>query len=300
MSKKFKAYINSLRLRTLPLSLAGVLLGTCLAIAYMGRCDWPTVIFLFLTTVCLQILSNLSNELGDTLNGTDTEARQGPQYSLGSGNMTIGEMKNLIRIFAGLCVIFGLLMIWFAGLGWGKSLCLIVLGTAAIWGATHYTMGKNPYGYRGLGDISVFIFFGIVSVLGAYFVLAGTIDRAALILPAVSIGCFSVGVLNVNNIRDMKTDAQTRVTVALRLGLRKARIYQTLLIAVGWAGLIAFVIIDGFHPLKLIFLAALPLHIIHLKGIWTKTDRELDPMLPLLVMSTFILSLLLGVACLLV
>lgn len=290
-----KASIKSMRLRTLPLSLAGVILGVTLAADKTDVSPW-TAALIFLTTVCLQILSNLSNELGDTLNGTDSADRQGPKYALGSGDMTIGDIKKLILMFIGLCVISGLAMIQvsFGSLFKTESICLEALGAAAIAGAMKYTLGKNPYGYRGLGDMSVFIFFGLVSVLGGYYVAARELPPLIMLLPASAIGCFSVGVLNVNNIRDMKTDAVNRVTVAIKLGMKGARIYQTILVTLGWALILVFCAVYDFAPGHYIFIITLPLYIKHLQGVWTRSERALDPMLPMLVISTFFLSILAG------
>ncbi len=290
-----KASIKSMRLRTLPLSLAGVILGVTLAADKTDVSPW-TAALIFLTTVCLQILSNLSNELGDTLSGTDSADRQGPKYALGSGDMTIGDIKKLILMFIGLCVISGLAMIQvsFGSLFKTESICLEALGAAAIVGAMKYTLGKNPYGYRGLGDMSVFIFFGLVSVLGGYYVAARELPPLIMLLPASAIGCFSVGVLNVNNIRDMKTDAVNRVTVAIKLGMKGARIYQTILVTLGWALILVFCAVYDFAPGHYIFIITLPLYIKHLQGVWTRSERALDPMLPMLVISTFFLSILAG------
>lgn len=290
-----KASIKSMRLRTLPLSLAGVILGVTLAADKTDVSPW-TAALIFLTTVCLQILSNLSNELGDTLSGTDSADRQGPKYALGSGDMTIGDIKKLILMFIGLCVISGLAMIQvsFGSLFKTESICLEVLGAAAIAGAMKYTLGKDPYGYRGLGDMSVFIFFGLVSVLGGYYVAARELPPLIMLLPASAIGCFSVGVLNVNNIRDMKTDAVNRVTVAIKLGMKGARIYQTILVTLGWALILVFCAVYDFAPGHYIFIITLPLYIKHLQGVWTRSERALDPMLPMLVISTFVLSILAG------
>ncbi len=292
---KIQYYIKSMRLRTLPLSLAGVCLGVMLAAADY-HVSWKVALLIMLTTICLQVLSNISNELGDTLSGVDGENRNGPQYSLEEGGLTIPQMKRFIVVMAVACALSGLLMlrVSFGTLFAIEPLCLIALGAAAIGGAIKYTLGKNPYGYRGLGDISVFIFFGLVSVLGAYFVAAHTILSWIMVLPAVAIGCFSVAVLNVNNIRDMETDAGIRVTTPLRIGIKGARIYQTVLVAAGWLCLVAFNLMrfpDVWHWL---FVITLPLFIKHLAGVWTSTGKELDGMLPLLVISTFILSMLLG------
>lgn len=290
-----KACIKSMRLRTLPLSLSGVILGVTLAADKTDVSPW-TAALIFLTTVCLQILSNLSNELGDTLSGTDSADRQGPKYALGSGDMTIGDIKKLILMFIGLCVISGLAMIQvsFGSLFKTESICLEALGAAAIVGAMKYTLGKNPYGYRGLGDVFVFIFFGLVSVLGGYYVAARELPPLIMLLPASAIGCFSVGVLNVNNIRDMKTDAVNRVTVAIKLGMKGARIYQTILVTLGWALILVFCAVYDFAPGHYIFIITLPLYIKHLQGVWTRSERALDPMLPMLVISTFFLSILAG------
>lgn len=290
-----KASIKSMRLRTLPLSLAGVILGVTLAADKTDVSPW-TAALIFLTTVCLQILSNLSNELGDTLSGTDSADRQGPKYALGSGDMTIGDIKKLILMFIGLCVISGLAMIQvsFGSLFKTESICLEALGAAAIVGAMKYTLGKNPYGYKGLGDVFVFIFFGLVSVLGGYYVAARELPSLIMLLPASAIGCFSVGVLNVNNIRDMKTDAVNRVTVAIKLGMKGARIYQTILVTLGWALILVFCAVYDFAPGHYIFIITIPLYIKHLQGVWTRSERALDPMLPILVISTFFLSILAG------
>ena len=285
-----------MRLRTLPLSLSGIVLGVLLA-ARDHEWSWLTVLLLALTTVCLQILSNLSNELGDTLSGTDRADRQGIHYSIQDGEMTIPEMKRLIGCFAALsCLIgFGMVCSAFGTVLAPLPIAFLALGAAAVWAAMHYTLGKHPYGYRGLGDIFVFIFFGLATVLGGYYLTC--LSWASLILlPAAAIGCFSVGVLNVNNIRDMKSDAATRVTVALKMGERRARIYQTVLIAAGWVLMTVFALI--FRPLTpwhfAYVLSAFPF-VRHLRGVWTLQDRALDPMLPLLVKSSFLFALLGGI-----
>ena len=289
---RVKSCIKSMRLRTLPLSLAGIVAGLAISLNY-GSINTGVVISLVLTTVLLQILSNLSNELGDTLNGTDTADRQGIHYSLQDGEISIAEMKRLIAATAILCCISGLVMIYFSfgSIFALEPLLLVLLGAVAIWAAMHYTLGKNPYGYRGKGDIFVFIFFGLVSVLGAAYICTHSFSPLWL-LPATAIGCWSVGVLNVNNIRDMKTDAATRTTVAIKLGVKKARIYQSILICAGWILLISFSLIELKRAALYSYILTLPLFAVHLKGVWTRQDKALDPILPLLVMSTFATSLL--------
>ena len=292
---KFRAAVASMRLRTLPLSTGGVILGILLATADFKVDLWVAVLIV-LTTVCLQILSNLSNELGDVLHGTDTEDRQGPQYGLNSGVLSIGEMKVLIGIFVVLCIISGTAMTLLSfGTLWDITPILVLLmGAAAIMGAMKYTLGRNPYGYRGLGDVYVFLFFGLVAVMGSYFVASHTLFWR-LLLPGAAVGCFSVGVLNVNNIRDMKTDAANRVTVAIRLGERKAKIYQTILIVLGWLFMLVYCQLRMFSWWHYLFVITLPLFILHLRGVWKREGKQLDPMLPLLVMSTFLFCLLAGI-----
>lgn len=289
-----------MRLRTLPLSLAGVVLGVFLACAGHSVSPW-VIILIMLTTVSLQILSNLSNELGDYLSGTDGGSREGPLYSLAEGKISVEDFKRLIVLFVFLCCFFGSAMILtaFGKLFCAKGLALVVLGACAVWAATHYTLGKRPYGYRGLGDVFVFIFFGLVSVMGGYFVVAGTLDSWTVILPATTIGCFSVGVLNTNNIRDMESDADTRVTIPLKIGERKAKIYQTALITIGWLTMFIFTAITFKSVWNLLYLLTLPLFIAHVAGVWRYHGSALDKYLPMLVISSFVFSILAGVGYLL-
>ncbi len=291
---KFRAAVASMRLRTLPLSTGGVLLGILLATADFKVDVWVAVLIV-LTTVCLQILSNLSNELGDVLHGTDTADRKGPQYGLNGGVLTIGEMKVLIGVFVGLCILFGTMMTLqsFGTLLELTPILVLLLGAGAIMGAMKYTLGRNPYGYRGLGDVYVFLFFGLVAVMGGYFVASHTLFWR-LLLPGAAVGCFSVGVLNINNIRDIETDAPNRVTTAIRLGEKKAKIYQTILIVLGWVLMLTYCQLRMFSWWHYLFVITLPLYVLHLRGVWQRTGKALDPMLPLLVISTFLFSLLAG------
>lgn len=292
---KFKYYIKSARLRTLPLSLSGIIIGIALA-SKVGNVSFLTAILTCLTTVFLQILSNVSNELGDHLLGTDNEDRLGPQYS--DGNLSIEQIKRMIGANVVLSAASGLAMIWsaFGSLFKIQSLMLIALGLCAIAAAIKYTLGKNPYGYRAKGDIYVFIFFGLVSVLGSYYVVsAGQIPSPLSLLPAAAIGFFSIGVLNINNIRDIVTDANTRVTTAIKFGEKKAKIYHIILLCAGWCCLIAYIFLAPFNAKSTVILAIIPLYALNARGVYTRTGRELDPMLPMLVMTTFFLSIIFAV-----
>lgn len=293
---KAKFIVKSMRLRTLPLSLAGIILGLFFGAAH-GLASAATVIFALLTTVCLQILSNLSNELGDFKSGTDADSSTGrPDYTLQSGLLTVSDFRRLIIAAILCCCLFGTLMIWqsYGTLFGPQPLALLLLGAAAIVAAMRYTLGPKPYGYRGWGDLFVFIFFGLVSVMGGYFVVCHVLNWW-LLLPASAIGFFSIGVLNVNNIRDMATDAETRVTVPLKIGEHNAKIYHAFLICGGWTLLLLFLALCANSPWQWLCLCLLPLYIKHLHGVWTLSGRPLDRMLPLLVISTFLLSLFLGI-----
>lgn len=282
-----KALINSMRLRTLPLSLAGVVCGGFLAIGRYDGNGWVFILVL-LTACSLQVLSNLSNELGDHLSGVDGEGREGPNYSMTDGGLTEKQMWRAINGMVVFCCLSGLAMVLVSGSPWW----LLLLGAAAIWASTHYTLGKNPYGYRGLGDIFVFIFFGIVSVMGSYFVVAHRIDfEWLLILPAIGVGLLSVAVLNVNNIRDMESDRGKRVTIPLKIGARRAKWYQTFLIIVGALCMLPLPVLPFFGFLFLLPVAGL---ILHLMLVWQAEGRKLDPALPILVISTFLLAFVYG------
>lgn len=281
-----KALIKSMRLRTLPLSLAGVVCGGLLAMGGLGHDgNWWAFALVLLTACSLQILSNLSNEMGDHLSGVDGEGREGPTYSMADGGLTAKQMWRAINSMVVICCVVGLAMIWVSCSPWW----MVLVGEVAIWAATHYTLGKKPYGYRGLGDLFVFIFFGLVSVLGSFFVLVHDIHWY-YILPASGIGLLSVAVLNVNNIRDMQSDEGVRKTVPLRIGVRRAKWYQTVLVALGW--LLTAGSYYGNTTFSWLILCTLPLFVWHIVGVWRREGKRLDPMLPLLVMSTFLLSLL--------
>lgn len=273
-----------MRLRTLPLSLAGVVCGALLAWPHAEACMpvW-TLVTLLLTTVSLQVLTNLSNELGDHLSGVDGEGREGPNYSMADGGLTVKQMWKAINAMVVVCCVSGLLMVWMSGSPWW----LLLLGAAAIWAATHYTLGKNPYGYRGLGDLFVFIFFGLVSVMGGYFVIAQTLEWNVMI-PACAIGLLSVAVLNVNNIRDMASDKGLRKTIPLRIGSRAAKCYQTVLVLTG-ASLLFFNL-----PFKWWNAILLSILIAHVVMVWRNDGKKLDPALPILVITTFLFGLSYG------
>lgn len=295
--KKLKPYITAMRLRTLPQSLAGVALGLLLATADYVVNPW-TAFFTLLTAVFLQILSNTSNELGDFLKGTDRkDDRKGPAYTLTQGLISEKGYRTMVWTYVALSAASGLTMVWFSFgtfFSYGAIITLF-MGLMAISAAMRYTLGKNPYGYRGYGDLNVFIYFGIVSVLGSYFVAAHEIPNWYLLLPAVSVGCLSTAVLNVNNIRDIESDRLTRRTIPVRFGEKKAKVYHVFLVTAGWAAMIGYTMARAFDWWHYLFVFTLPLFIVHLVKVWHLSGKALDPQLPMLVISTFLFSLLTGI-----
>lgn len=293
---KVRAYMVSFRLRTLPLSLSGVLLGSMLA-ASDGYFKTITFVWAMLTTAALQILSNLANEVGDLDKGTDNEHRLGPIRSAQSGALSGGEMIRAMIVVGGIAVITGSLLIYEAFrdlLNW-KSIVLFVAGGASIVAAVKYTVGKSAYGYRGLGDLFVFIFFGLVSVMGSYFAMAGKLSWIC-ILPAAAIGFLSSGVLNMNNIRDIENDSVCgKRTIPVILGVRGAKIYHFIITILA---LICLCVYSVIHPggwTGYLFLLALPLLCLHLNKVYRDEGRALDSQLKILSLTTLMISLLLGI-----
>ena len=291
---KFKAYLRSFRLRTLPLSVAGIVLGTMLA-ASDGAFHAGRFALALLTVLLLQILSNVANELGDTLRGTDSDERQGMVYSLQSGEISIAAMKRLIIWLVVLSALSGVALVAtsFEALFSREGVVMLVLGALAIVAALGYTLGRHPYGYIGLGDLFVFLFFGLLSTIGGYFLMCWQVDwRVAL--PASAGGLWSVGVLNINNIRDMESDRKNRVTIPILLGERGAKIYQCVL------ELLPFVLLTAYchlrqSPYPYAILVFLPLYVAHLYGVMRSSGRELDPRLPQLSLLTIAACVTFGV-----
>lgn len=274
-------YLQSLRLRTLPLSMSGIILGTGLA----GFEHWGVFALAICTTLSLQILSNLCNELGDAQKGTDNDQQGRTAYGLQSGTITEKQMKGMIGLFLGLCVLFGISLIYCAfGSLWNlQSLGFIGLGLLAIIGAITYTLGKHSYGYLGLGDLGVFLFFGLLSTMGGYYLQAQTMSWEIFACGA-AIGFPCVGVLNLNNIRDMQNDLEHgKRTFASCLGQQGARNYHTLLLA----GCLAIFGTYGHYWT----LCILPVWAWHLWYVWTHKEK-LDKQMPILMFSTLIVSIL--------
>lgn len=299
--KNIIIWISVIRLRTLPLSVSGIILASCMA-AYNGYFEWDIFILAILTTLSLQILSNLANDYGDGVKGTDNLNRIGPERAIQSGKISKEDMYNAIRLNILICIVLAFLLIY-AAFGikhFYLTGIFFLLGIASIVSAIKYTVGNNSYGYRGLGDIFVFIFFGIVSVIGCYVLYAKTLDHVTF-LPAVTIGLLSVAVLNLNNMRDLESDKHAgKTTLAVILGKDKVRIYHVFLIISAIIISILFGILYYSSPYNLIFVIAIISLIIHLRKVMTTSDlKKLDPELKKVALTTFVMAILMGVGHLL-
>ena len=290
------AWLSAARPRTLPLALASIFMGSFLA-AFAGKFDWIIFALCCLTTIALQVLSNFANDYGDTQNGADSAGRVGPERAVQSGAITSKQMFNAIVIFGILCLIFGVSLLYFAFKNASASIFwfFLGLGLLSMLAAYTYTAGKKPYGYAGLGDISVLIFFGLVGVLGSNFLFTKTFDWLNL-LPALSCGLFATGVLNINNIRDIESDIRAgKKTIPARLGKKKAVIYHWALLILGMFSILLFSILQGKNNFQ--YVLCFPLFFIN--GLKVSRLSNPDPMLKQMALSTLAFVILFGVAQLL-
>lgn len=255
-----------------------------------------------LTTVLLQVLSNLANDYGDSQNGADSVHREGPQRAVQSGAISPAAMRQGMYVFGALSLASGLLLLWVAlgASGLWLFMGFLLLGLGAIWAAINYTAGARPYGYAGLGDVSVFLFFGLVGVCGSYFLQTSELPYEVL-LPAISLGCFSTAVLNVNNIRDMRSDELAgKITIPVRLGARRARVYHWLLLLLGLGAAVVYVLQHYRTPWQWLFVGAVPLLVFNGVQVWKRQQSmQLDPLLKQMAMSTLLFVLLFGIGQLL-
>lgn len=291
-----KNWIKASRLRTLPLSVSGIILGSAYA-QYMGFFDWKIFVLAILTTLGFQVLSNFANDYGDGVKGTDNETRIGPERAIQSGAISVKQMKNGIIITSILTFLIAVLLIY---VSFGKdnffySVLFLVLGIASIVAALKYTMGNSAYGYRGLGDIFVFLFFGLLSVLGCYFLYSKSFDWA-LVLPACAVGLLSAGVLNLNNMRDENSDrASNKNTLVVKIGGKRAKVYHFVVVVSALVFLLIFSFLKDFKLIQYLFLIGFIPVLLHLKRIYNyQNPKEYDPELKVLALSTFLISVLLS------
>jgi 1,4-dihydroxy-2-naphthoate octaprenyltransferase len=287
-----KKWINAFRLRTLPLAFSCIIMGSGLAYA-TGQFNLTVFILALITTLFLQILSNLANDYGDFVKGTDNDERVGPDRTMQSGLITKPEMVRIMWVIALLCSIFGVWLIYEGtnGLDLLKAGVFAILGITAMGAAVKYTMGKNPYGYAGLGDIFVFLFFGWLGVLGSYFLHTHTLNWE-LLLPASSIGFFTTAVLNINNMRDHLTDEKSgKNTLVVRIGISWAKRYHFMLNFIG----ILFIVLYTVPAINaiLFFLFGFVLFIKPAREILRNKDHtSFDPYLKKQAIATFLFTII--------
>lgn len=285
-----------MRLRTLPLSISGIFVGSCLAY-YNGYFNVFIFIFATTTTLAFQILSNLANDYGDGVKGTDNEERIGPERAIQSGAISANAMLDAIKTTI-MITIFSALALVYAAFQFSYFLyafIFICLAAFAIYAALTYTIGESPYGYKGFGDVYVFAFFGILSVVGTYFLNTKQLDHV-VILPAISLGLLSVGVLNLNNMRDIESDEKSeKMTMAVKFGKDKAKQYHLILIISAMAASLLFSILYYSSPYNFIFyITYIPL-VYHIKSVVkAKHPSVYDPQLKVLALTTFAFAILLG------
>ncbi len=289
-------WIKAFRLRTLPLALSATVLGSFLGFEE-DKFKWGVFIFGSLTTLFLQILSNLANDYGDAVKGTDNEERLGPLRVTQTGLVSRTQMRWMIGLFASLSLASGSLLIWI-GLRGADMLgytIFFLLGFAAIFAAIKYTIGKRPYGYVGLGDLMVFVFFGIVGVAGTYFLHTSSLN-VSILLPASSVGLLSMGVLNLNNMRDHVNDAESgKNTLVVRMGLPWAKAYHVILLVTAFLLALTYTIMNFESYLQLLLLVPVPLLFADVKKVINNTvPIELNAELKRLAMTTLLFSLSFG------
>ena len=300
-------WIKAARLRTLPLSISGIIMGSFIArwkLLQNGE-TWDITIFALalLVTLLYQVLSNYANDYGDGVKGTDkNRIGEAEQRAVASGKISASQMRNAVILFALLSLVatFYLLYKAFFPNFINEFYTFIGLGVACILAAIGYTVGKKPYGYLGLGDIMVFIFFGLVSVCGSYFLFTKSFDWDIL-LPASAIGLLSAAVLNLNNMRDIENDEKSgKKTLALRLGFKNAMIYEMIILVLPPILVLMYMMINhlqeqGKYYAFIFFVTIFPLMSLRRKIMAVKEPKELDPFLKQVAMITFVMSILVAI-----
>ncbi len=297
-SKTLNSWLSAFRLRTLPLALAGIGMGSFLAASF-GAFRWQIFSLCALTAIFLQILSNLANDYGDFVNGADSQARQGPQRMVQSGQISPTTMRLAMGIFVLLSLVSGLSLLFWAIDSWQSFWFFLGLGILSILAAITYTAGSRPYGYMGLGDVSVFIFFGLVAVLGTFYLHTRQF-QALLLLPAASCGLFATAVLNINNIRDIQSDKLAgKYSIPVRLGRERAVWYHWFLLTAGVLCAVFYVIGHFGHWIQFLFLITLPLFWRNAQAVATKKQAdEIDPYLKQMALSTLLFVITFGIGSL--
>lgn len=262
--------------------------------------NWIIFLLCVVTTILLQILSNLANDYGDSIHGADSVSRKGPSRAVQSGAISAEQMRRAIFLLAGLSLLSGLVLLFVSfSADWLAIIFFLVLGLLCIVAAVTYTIGRKPYGYLGLGDLSVLIFFGFIGVMGSYFLYTKNLSWLEA-LPATSIGLLSVAVLNVNNIRDIDSDRMAgKLSLPVRLGRSNAIVYHWIILFLAVVSLIGYSLFSYSSPWQFLFLLATPLLVVNGLAVATKPTEDLDPYLKQMAVSVLLFVLLFGAGLLL-
>lgn len=291
----FKVWVAAARLRTLPLAFASIILGSFLA-ASEASFDWFVFVLSLLTTLFYQVLSNFANDYGDGTKGTDAD-RKGEARAVASGFISAEAMKSAMRLFVFLSLVSGTVLSFWAcrELGFNFQIGFTALGILATWSAVNYTVGDSAYGYKGLGDLFVLLFFGFVGVGGSYFLQTQDWNWLVL-LPGTSLGFFAMAVLNLNNMRDRETDSKSgKQTLALSLGEQGAKAYHTLLLILGFDAAFLYNRLMPTSFWQNLYFISLPFLVLNL---WTvlkaKGPEDYEPLLKKMALTTLLFAVLFG------
>ncbi|WP_158977587.1 1,4-dihydroxy-2-naphthoate octaprenyltransferase [Cellulophaga sp. L1A9] len=291
---KFKAWLNAARLRTLPLSISGIIVGAALGDFY-GYQNWTIFVLALFTTIGFQVTSNFANDYGDGVKGTDNEERVGPKRALQSGILTREELKKgiIVSIIIDLFLSITLLIVAFGLENYLLILLFFGMALASVWAAIKYTVGTSAYGYRGLGDLFVFIFFGLLAVLGSLFLFTKFLTFSS-ILPAIAIGLLSTAVLNLNNLRDAISDKNAgKNTLVVKMGYANGKIYHYALLIFSFLSMMGFIVVNYTAWYNLIPLILFIPIVLHAKRVSKTTEPYLlDPELKKVALNTFFLAVI--------
>lgn len=297
-------WIKAARLRTLPLSLSGIIMGSFIAKWRLwgegGTWDWKIFALALLVTLLYQVLSNYANDYGDGIKGTDAKrASEAEARAVASGRITAKQMRNAVILFSVLSLVATVTLLYLAFIPdyMTEFYIFIGLGIASILAAIGYTVGKKPYGYMGLGDVFVFVFFGLVSVCGSYFLFTKSFSWDML-LPGTAVGMMSMAVLNLNNMRDIESDRLSgKNSFALRIGFKNAMIYEMVLLQFPLILILIFLALNGFlqsqnYYVFIVMILIIPFAKLRRKIMEVKEPRQLDPFLKQVGILTFMMAVM--------
>lgn len=291
-NNSFKMWFATARPKTLPLALASILTGSALAF-WAEKFNWKVTALCLLTATLLQILSNFANDYGDHIKGSDTKERIGPLRGIQQGGITAGQLKTGLLLMVIACLVSGSALIALAYDNTSDLIAFALLGVLAIISAITYTVGKKPYGYMGLGDVSVFIFFGLLAVSGTYYLQAHQLS-AEIFLPAAACGLLAAAVLNINNLRDIEQDSKAgKNTLIVRIGPQCGRVYHCVLLALASLCYVFFALANFTSVFSFVFVLALPLLLNHAVFVMIhKEPLALRPMLAQMSMLALLTNIL--------